>query len=206
MQGVSYSGGGMGAITERRRGSVLEDAILDAAWAELSEQGYAAMTLEAVAKRAGTSRPVLHRRWPSRVKLATAALGRYLATNPIQAPDLGSIRAEMKVLLRGMSSRARPDLLRLLFDISGDLAAAKTRPADLRAEITNDRTIRAVLQRAIERGEVDPDRLTPRIVALPTDLARHEMLMTLKPLPDEVIREIVEDIFLPLVRRDQMSS
>jgi len=193
----------MGAITERRRGSVLEDAILDAAWAELSEQGYAAMTLEAVAKRAGTSRPVLHRRWPSRVKLATAALGRYLATNPIQAPDLGSIRAEMKVLLRGMSSRARPDLLRLLFDMSGDLAAAKTRPADLRAEITNDRTIRAVLQRAIERGEVDPDRLTPRIVALPTDLARHEMLMTLKPLPDEVIREIVEDIFLPLVRLDR---
>jgi AcrR family transcriptional regulator len=193
----------MRAITERRRGSVLEDAILDAAWAELSEQGYAAMTLEAVAKRAGTSRPVLHRRWPSRVKLATAALGRYLATNPIQAPDLGSIRAEMKVLLRGMSSRARPDLLRLLFDMSGDLAAAKTRPADLRAEITNDRAIRAVIQRAIERGEVDPDRLTPRIVALPTDLARHEMLMTLKPLPDEVIREIVEDIFLPLVRRDR---
>jgi hypothetical protein len=33
------------------------------------------------------------------------------------------------------------------------------------------------------------------------DLARHEMLMTLKPLPDEVIREIVDDIFLPLVRR-----
>jgi AcrR family transcriptional regulator len=164
------------------------------------------MTLEAVAKRAGTSRPVLHRRWPSRVKLATAALGRYLATNPIQVPDLGSIRAEMSLLLRGLSSRARPDLLRLLFDMSGDLAAAKTRPADLRAEITNDRTIRAVLQRAIERGEVDPDRLTPRIVALPTDLARHEMLMTLKPLPDEVIREIVEDIFLPLVRRDQMSS
>jgi AcrR family transcriptional regulator len=182
---------------------VLEDAILDAAWAELSEQGYAAMTLEAVAKRAGTSRPVLHRRWPSRVKLATAALGRYLATNPIQVPDLGSLRAEMSLLLRGLSSRARPDLLRLLFDTSGDLAAAKTRPADLRAEITNDRTIRAVIQRAIERGEVDPDRLTPRIIALPTDLARHEMLMTLKPLPDEVIREIVEDIFLPLVRRDR---
>jgi AcrR family transcriptional regulator len=193
----------MGAITERRRGSVLEDAILAAAWAELSEQGYAAMTLEAVAKRAGTSRPVLHRRWPSRVKLATAALGRYLATNPIQAPDLGSIGAEMSLLLRGMSSRARPDLLRLLFDMSGDLAAAKTRPADLRAEITNNRIIRTVIQRGIDRGEVDPDRLTPRIGALPTDLARHEMLMTLKPLPDEVIREIVEDIFLPLVRLDR---
>ena len=84
--------------------------------------------------------------------------------------------------------------------MSGDLPAAKSRPADLRAEITNARTIRAVIQRGIDRGEVDPDRLTPRIVALATDLARHEMLMTLKPLPDEVIREIVDDIFLPLVR------
>jgi AcrR family transcriptional regulator len=192
----------MEAIKERRRGSALEDAILDAAWAELSEQGYPAMTLEAVARRAGTSRPVLHRRWPSRLKLATAALGRYLATNPIQAPDHGSIRAEMKLLLRGLSSRARPDLIRLLFDMSADLAAVNSRPADLRAEITNDRTIRTIIQRGVDRGEVDPARLTPRIVALPTDLARHEMLMTLKPLSDDAIREIVDDIFLPLVRRE----
>jgi hypothetical protein len=108
----------------------------------------------------------------------------------------------MSLLLRGMSSRARPDLIRLLFDMSADLAAVNSRPADLRAEITSDRAIRAVLQRGVERGEVDPARLTPRIVALPTDLARHEMLMTLKPLSDAVIREIVEEIFLPLVRRE----
>ena len=154
----------MEAIRERRRGSALEDAILDAAWAELSEQGYAAMTLEAVARRAGTSRPVLHRRWPSRVKLATAALGRYLATNPIQVPDLGSIRAEMSLLLRGLSSRARPDLIRLLFDMSGDLPAAKSRPADLRAEITNARTIRAVIQRGNRpwRGRPRPSHAAHR--------------------------------------------
>jgi Tetracyclin repressor-like, C-terminal domain len=90
--------------------------------------------------------------------------------------------------------------------MSADLAAAKSRPADLRAKITNDRTIRAVIQRGIDRCEVDPDRLTPRIVALPTDLARHEMLMTLKALPDEVIREIVDDIFLPLVSRTPAKS
>ena len=59
--------------TSRRRGATLEEAILDAAWAELIDHGYAEMTLEAVAKRAGTSRPVLYRRWPSRTKLATAA-------------------------------------------------------------------------------------------------------------------------------------
>ncbi len=179
----------------------MENAILDAAWAELIEHGYADVALEAVAQRAGTSRPVLHRRWPSRTRLATAALARYLALNPVDVPDLGSVGAEMSLLLRGLSERARPDLLRLLFDMSGDLADVKSSLADLKAEVTNDRLIRTILQRGIARGEVDPDRLTPRIVALPTDLARHEVLMTLEPLSDEVIREIVDDIFLPLVRR-----
>ncbi len=185
--------------TRRRRGTALEDAILDAAWAQLVEHGYANMTLEAVAQRAGTSRPVLHRRWPSRPKLATAALGRYFALNPIDIPDLGSVSAEMSLLLRKLSDRARPDLLRLLFDMTGDLADAKSSLAGVRQEITNGRLIRAILDRGIERGEIDPDRLTPRIVALPADLARHEVLMTLKPLSDEVIREIVDEIFLPLV-------
>lgn len=194
----------MEAGTGRRRGAALEDAILDAAWTELMDHGYADMTLESVAQRAGTSRPVLHRRWPSRTRLATAALARYLALNPIEIPDLGSVGVEMSLLLRKLSERARPDLLRLFFDMTGDLADAKSSFADVRAEITNGRLIRTILDRAIARGEVDPDRLTPRIVGLPTDLARHEVLMTLKPLSDEVIREIVDEIFLPLVRRDRL--
>ncbi|WP_418883892.1 TetR-like C-terminal domain-containing protein [Allorhizobium ampelinum] len=69
-----------------------------------------------------------------------------------------------------------------------------------RGKIANDRLIRTILDRGVERGEIDPSRLTPRIVSLPTDLARHEMLMTLKPLSDEVILEIVEEVVLPLVR------
>ncbi len=191
----------MGAVKGRRRGSALEAAILDAAWAELVEHGYAAMTLDTVARRAGTSRPVLHRRWASRTRLATAALGRYMALNPIDVPDLGSIRTELILFLRRLSDRARPDLVRLLFDMSGDLADVKSSIAEVRTEFANDRLIRAILDRAIARGEVDADRLTPRIVALPTDLVRHEMLMTFASPSDDVVRQIVDDIFLPLVRR-----
>jgi AcrR family transcriptional regulator len=192
---------GANPVKSRRRGVALENAILDAAWAELAEHGYDGMTLESVAKRAGTSRPVMHRRWPSRIKLATAALKRYVTLHPIEIPDLGSVAAETSLLLRGLSERARPDLLRLIFDIGEELANAKSSIADLRKEIADDILIRGILERGIERGEVDPGRLTPRIVALPTDLARHEILMTLQPLPDEVIREIVEDIFLGLIKR-----
>jgi AcrR family transcriptional regulator len=188
----------------RRRGLALEEAILAAAWAELAEHGYADMTLEAVAKRAGTSRPVLHRRWPTRMKLATAAIVRHLTLNPISVPDLGSVRDEIRLLLRGLSDRARPELLRLVFDMTDDLMDAKSNLADLRAEIADGALMRGILQRGIDRGEIDQERLTPRIVSLPTDLVRHEVLMTLAPPSDDVIREIVDEVFLPLVRRDPL--
>ncbi|MEW6345910.1 MAG: TetR/AcrR family transcriptional regulator [Pseudomonadota bacterium] len=187
----------------RRRGTQLEDAILDAGWAELIERGYGGLTLEGVAKRAGTSRPVLYRRWPSRTALATAALARHFAQNPITVPDLGSVRDEISLLLRRLSDRARPDLIRLVFDMQKDLADQHsnlaTMRAQIRSQIVDSDVMQTILGRAIDRGEIAAARLTPRIVALPTDLARHEVLMTFEPLSDEAIREIVEDVFLPLV-------
>jgi AcrR family transcriptional regulator len=198
----------------RRRGSQLEDAILDAAWAELVERGYPGLTLEGVAKRAGTSRPVLHRRWPSRTALATAALGRHIAQNPIVVPDLGSVRDEICLLLRRMSDRARPDLIRLVFDMQTDLADNHTNLADLRAHLrerlraqtVEPDLMQTILGRAVERGEIAAARLTPRIVSLPTDLARHEILMTFESLSNEAINEIVNEVFLPLVRQTGQQS
>jgi AcrR family transcriptional regulator len=195
----------------RRRGVRLQDAILDAAWAELVERGYPGLTLEGVAKRAGTSRPVLYRRWPSRTALATAALGRHIAQNPIVVPDLGSVRDEICLLLRRMSDRARPDMIRLVFDMQRDLADEHSNLADmrahLRAQIVEPDVMQTILGRAIDRGEIAAARLTPRIVSLPTDLARHEVLMTFEPLSDEAIKEIVDEVFLPLVSpTDQRTS
>ncbi len=37
-------------------------------------------------------------------------------------------------------------------------------------------------------------------MAVPFDLYRQELLMTLKPVPDEVAESIVDEVFLPLVR------
>jgi AcrR family transcriptional regulator len=184
---------------ERRRGTLLKDAILEAAWAELVERGYAGLTLEGVAKRAGTSRPVLHRRWPTRTALATAALGRHFAQNPIVVSDLGSVRDEICLLLRRMSDRARPDMIRLVFDMQKDLADKHSNLADMKAQIVDPDVMQTILGRAIDRGEIAAARLTPRIMSLPTDLARHEILMTFEPLSDEAIKEIVDEVFLPLV-------
>ena len=56
-----------------------------------------------------------------------------------------------------------------------------------------------VVDRAVARGEVRADRLTARRRTLAFDLFRHEALMRLDRVPDDVIEEIVDDIYMPLL-------
>jgi hypothetical protein len=52
----------------------------------------------------------------------------------------------------------------------------------------------------VQRGDLDAGKLTSRIVSLPTDLIRHEIITTLSPLPRSLIEAFVDEIFLPLAR------
>lgn len=185
----------------RRRGQELEDAILGAAWDELIDGGYAAFTIDAVAERAGTSRPVLYRRWKTREDLALAAIALHVTRDVRPIPDTGTLRDDViAVLLDANETR-----IAMAAIIVGQLGTyyqeTRTSPADLRRQMLGDRTtlMETVVRRAVERGEIDPARVTPRIANLPFDLVRHEVMMTLAPVPKESIVEIVDEIFLPLV-------
>lgn len=186
---------------QRRRGPELDEAILEAVWDELSAKGYGGLTLDSVASRAGTSRPVLHRRWKSRSELVMAALARYVALNPINIPDQGSIRSEMVMLLKRLSDRAQPHFMRVLVDMREDLLNDDLSFADVPGRIGEHGLVAEILERGANRGEIDLARITARIASLPIELARHDMLMTLKPLTDKSIEEIVDEVFMPLVRR-----
>src|SRR5580693_10073750 len=89
----------------RRRGEALEHALLDAAWAELQSVGYPALTIEAVADRAGTSRAVLYRRWRNRPELVLAVIRRHRPMLSGEIPDTGGLRGDVLALLRRMSAR-----------------------------------------------------------------------------------------------------
>jgi hypothetical protein len=64
----------------------------------------------------------------------------------------------------------------------------------------------ADLARAAERGEVRPDRVTPRIARLPGDLLRQEILHQRGDAPDAVLTEILDEVFLPLVAQASASG
>ncbi len=193
----------------RRRGSKLEAAILQAAWDELTEDGYAAFTMERVAVRAKTSRAVLYRRWPNRPELVVAALAHHAQLAPMDVPDTGTLRDDLLALLRRMSEGVGEAAGVLSFFIAEYSRETGQSPSTLRERAIAGAAktqMTLILEHAIARGEIDPGRLSPRIASLPVDLVRHDLIMTQAPVPDSTLVEIIDKIFLPLVRASEPRS
>jgi AcrR family transcriptional regulator len=186
----------------RRRGAALEQAILRAAIDELLESGYEALTMDRVAQRAGTNKNAIYRRWPSRAALAVAAYRELnVADQPL--PDTGTLRGDtLELLRRANRSWTSPagQLRRSLFaGVAHDpelLGLIQERASDAGSSLWL-----TVVARAVARGEVPPDALHPRVATVAIVLLRNEYV-TRGPtnVPDDVLVEIVDAVYLPLLR------
>ncbi|MGW4395767.1 TetR/AcrR family transcriptional regulator [Amycolatopsis nivea] len=184
----------------RRRGAALENAITDAAWEVLVEQGYHGFTHETVAARAGTSKPVLYRRWPRREDLLVATLARHW--RPIDLPDTGSLREDALALLRTVNAERSRLVILLRIQLADYFRETGTSFGELRSRLLpEDRTppFATIVDRAVERGELTAAPRPERVVNLPFDLVRHDMLMAMGEVPDQAIVEIVDTVWLPLL-------
>ncbi|QNI08571.1 TetR/AcrR family transcriptional regulator [Mycobacterium kubicae] len=190
------------AAPQRRRGRALENALLAAAWDELNERGYDNFTVDGVAARACTSRAVLYRRWPGKPELVHAALVAAMTKDPLTVPDTGSLRGDVIDLLRQANSQRGHLAVTVMTRLGGFYRDTGTNIAELRNTLEGEpgATMDKLIARAVARGEIRPDQITGRVAQLPTDLLRHDVLFTLAPLTDEAIEEIVDAVFLPLVR------
>ena len=196
MPPVRHSGG-----KTRRRGEALEYALLDAAWAELQAAGYAGLTMEAVADRAGTSRAVLYRRWRNRPELVLAVIRRHRPMLSGELPDTGSLRDDVLALLRRMSARLAEIGPETVYGLLGDylsdadmFARSRDQLLSISAEV-----METILKRAAGRGEARSG-VEARVATLPTALFRNELFLTRTPPSEGTLMEIVDDVFLPLVR------
>jgi AcrR family transcriptional regulator len=189
--------------TTRRRGEVLENAILDAAWEQLVEAGYSSFTYEAIAARAGTSRPVLYRRWPTRDQLLIATMRHYRGMTALDCPNTGTVRGDMIAMLRD-ANRARAGFAALVSVRAAEyFSETGTTMAEIRDQLLagSGRTSAAIiLDQAAQRGELDPAGIPDRVVDLPGELFRAQLLMTMTAVPDDALIGIVDDIWLPLLR------
>ncbi|MBB5916118.1 AcrR family transcriptional regulator [Nocardia transvalensis] len=151
------------------RGPKVRAAVLAAAVDELSERGYAAFTVDAVAQRAGVHKTTVYRRWPDRDALIADALDDSVAAE-IPIPDTGSLDEDLRTLARSLVAWINSPSGRAVLAVMVP-AAGSPAPPDTTRHAFRDRIRRAlpIVPRAIDRGEIpagtDPAELVKTLVA-----------------------------------------
>ena len=184
----------------RRRGKALVAAIFEIVLRELAETGYVNFSIERVAAKARTSKPVIYRRWPTRAQLVYAALR---ATRPLyspEPPDTGTVRGDLLVILRRVSEMVDEISPEVIFGLTAELLHEREPSVFAEVHERTSNRMTEILNRGVNRGEIAAERLTPRVAALPLDLVRYQLMVQHQRLSSQDIEEIVDRIFLPLVR------
>lgn len=151
-------------------------AILDAAREVLAEVGYASMTIDAVAQRAGSNRVLIYRVWDTKLALARDAL--LGGDSDFVVPDTGELRADLRDFTAQQVARmTRPAYLKGVPGLTVELMSdpALFRDTHERYVKPSEDGYRTIVARAVERGElagpVDPTVLTRLVSGFVTSLA-----------------------------------
>ncbi|MET3803168.1 AcrR family transcriptional regulator [Nakamurella sp. UYEF19] len=173
-------------------------AILSATLTELVEVGYAALSLDLVAARAGVHRATIYRRWANKGDLVVAAVLASAAAD-IPEPDTGTLRGDLQMMLRDVvdtlalpSSRALLQIVVAEADRVPSIDAVARSFWQQRFELAV-----AVVERGKQRGELGEDvdsALFVEVLVAPLYL---RTLVIRQPLTDQYADHLVDLALAP---------
>jgi AcrR family transcriptional regulator len=195
----------------RPRDATRDAAILEATVAVLKDVGYDRLTIDAVAARARASKATVYRRWPNKAALVVEAMSALKpAVEPggqpaCLFPDTGSLRGDLVAGLQAIAAKMSTDEGKLIAAVM----TAQSRDPDLAAamrDATEDkqRSCQTVVDRAIERGELTSTKGVNAFVEVVPALMYNRLLITGEPFNDAFVNQVVDDIALPLLMRDEL--
>jgi AcrR family transcriptional regulator len=178
-------------------------AILEAAAELLLARGLSAVSMDAVAERAGVSKATIYRWWPTKETLALDALYNEWAAVQPRARSTGTLRGDLIALLRPWvrlaGSRPYGRVIAAL------ITEAQTDPAF--GDIYRSRFIeprreqaRAVFRAAIERGEIPADTKIEVAVDMVYGPLYHRLLHGHAPLTERFMRDVVDTALGGIIR------
>ena len=149
----------------RPRDKRIDGAVLQATVELLAEMDYAELSVDAIARRAGTSKPAIYRRWPSKAHLVHEAV--FPVSDTTAVPETGSLAGDMREMVRRTAevlttAAARAALPGLVGEMAADLtlhSALLERFGDILSRGLSDR-----LTDGVARGEVRPDVTAAELV------------------------------------------
>ncbi len=187
----------------RRRGEVLREAVFDAALAEIAANGLRGASMDRIARRAGTGKSALYRRWPN---VRALALDVFISTMEEALPDgdtdTGSLRTD---LLSSLTTLAE-QLEGALGVVLRELISEGAHDPELGAEFQNrfglrkETEVAAMLQRAMARGEIPVHPVDPYVMQVPAAMVVHQLVLSGRPPTAAELEHIIDAIVLPLLR------
>lgn len=136
-----------------------ERAILQATREILAREGVRGLTVEGVAARAGVAKTTIYRRYRSKHELALAVL-LDMVRQVVAVPELDDTRAELIAFVQGAVKILGSTLMgRVMQGLVSDLATDPELAKAFREQVVAARLaeVRRLLDRGIQRGDVDPD-------------------------------------------------
>jgi AcrR family transcriptional regulator len=128
---------------------------------EWARVGYSALSLDAVARKAGVGKAALYRRWRSKADMAAELVKQLSAAAIVQSDpgDQGSLEADLYAALLAVRRILRHPLVRrILPDLYTAMPREPTLAAAMRpGDMAREKKVKALVDRAIVRGELPAD-------------------------------------------------
>jgi len=140
------------------RGERFRNAVLGAALQELADHGYAALSIESVARRADVHKTSVYRHWPHREALVLDALTTNVAGG-LTIPNTGALETDLREFARGLVAWLSSPLGKAVVQATVSDASRVPEIGDLQRRFYADRLHRdeVMIRRAVERGEIPAD-------------------------------------------------
>ena len=136
------------------------DAITAATFEELAESGYARMSMDAVARRAGVGKAALYRRWKSKEAMIVDLIGHAVRSSLPPTPNTGALRTDLRELLGSIREQlSNPLIARIGPSLLAEATQRGALGLALQQEIAVPRRAAALklLRAAMDRGELPAD-------------------------------------------------
>ncbi|VDG18997.1 TetR/AcrR family transcriptional regulator [Lactiplantibacillus mudanjiangensis] len=197
----------------RRRGVELEKAIFQATREILATEGLAGLTFPKVAAAAGTSKPVIYRRWKSPFELSLAAV-----QDQIKAENNGrtdevvftgdSLREDlmqvMKRFVISMNTFGQSYVTTFFSVLNQEQGTVISKIVEESSTI-DIHAIDRVLERAQTRGEITTTAFSNDLKLLPFEWLRYHVF-TRETIGDDKVKLLVDDILVPAYRHAGSAS
>jgi AcrR family transcriptional regulator len=154
-----------------------------------------------VAARAKAGKATLYRRWPSKGELIIDAIACMKQVDYSRLPDTGSLRGDLIAMIKPPSIKDGQRKLQIMAGLMSMLShdpgladAANAAIIEPRAAAT-----RALMQRAIDRGQIPADCEIEVLSQISAAMAAYRVLILRKPVDRDFLISLIDGVVMPAV-------